>query len=319
MVCLKNIKKKNIIIISIFAIVIISFVCIFSYCIRRNYSISPFSLQISSFGDTLEETNIKHIKFNKKAIEQIEKYGKVTNEVYKVKNKDLDDSVRGNILEFASNNGLKVNYFQNHITAFNDSESFNGTVFDEDMLKEAETKYKDQVADVIKAFALDDKISVSDFNMDVCNFVSFTNDKGEEIENQPSEVSFCHTLDLDTDMECEGTIPYINVDIDTKGKITNLDYVYYDIEKINKKYKLKTLQEIKYDVENNNNILINEWNMDTKDCTINDVSLILYVEGSVENIKYIVPYYKLAYIEGEKTKIEIILPAIKNKYMRLMG
>ena len=317
------------------SIVITVFMLIFSIIggtVSYASKIDSNKLEISALGFYADEVAIESAVCGDGFQEELNKLGVETDEVYKVENELISKEVLKELQSYLDMNVISVdtederkNYvgeedvmlnlttakevIYSKTTAENDAK-----YIDKYTVENAKSIYRDKIESIIRILGLDG-YTVDDFVSYVSEYETYTDADGVEHKEICGIALECQ-LAVDTNLECEGVIPFVRLDIDANGEINNLFYLDKSVEKIDSGYELKNMEEIISDIENDNNVLTENVTGTGEEVVLEDVEMKMYSEGAGTAQKYMIPYY---YITGNENgnEVEIIMPAIKNEYLKV--
>lgn len=326
-------KKKIVkVIILIFSIMIVGYLTIIaSEVIDKEFIKSKLAqigkIKVSYFaGDLPQELRLNEIGFSDTATQKIKKYTKQdTDQVYKVYNFSFSNKIKKNIEKFADKYELECNYEELGVSLEckrdgEDNRDDEELVFTKEEITNAKKIHKNKLKELLQVFNLDKTYSVNDFSVETRLLVSFTDSTGHTRENEPLNVSFVLGLkdkNKPSYMKFDGNTPSLSITLNKDGKILGVSYEDLNIKKTGKKYKLRSFEEIKSDILNDKNVMV-EGGIDASlNGYVDDVELVLYKSFN-EDERYMIPYYRMRGYNGTDTlddDIYIFMTAIKDEYI----
>lgn len=302
-------------------------------CASKELSYTPIAL--NPLGYSASDGNVSEVEFKSEA----KKIKSKSLNVYKVEpvtyeQKEIDKLVKkldlGNkVKKDTTNKSMEVYTGENGAHLFYTKDS--GTIE-----YVAESKLENQNR------AITGKISNSDYrkkaesflkNLECINYKEYSFDRiepSETIEYYPSddaketvkevtkyEVIFKkNTVD---EYEFDGIGPGIKVEYDASGEVTSFISIAKEFKKINnQKYNTKSIKDIKKNILNKENVLMDDIYGENNQIIIDSCELVLYSDAANVNQQYAVPHY---FLTGKNKntgdKCEILMPAIEDKYIEL--
>ena len=181
----------------------------------------------------------------------------------------------------------------------------------------------EECIEILRILDIEDVYNMDELKVGVTNFITFTDKDGNVKDNQPAAIDFYSNMKIDSKYESDGHPPQICISINSQGKLETLRYTYYEVKKINKEYEFKTFDEIRADIQNENNVVVDfvygepiEGGVENwQDITINDIEVVMDCPSDNKNFNNIVPYYVMTGYNKRNDEITITMPAIKNKYL----
>lgn len=328
-------KNKKVVIVCLFLVVIIG-VIPFIYNNYKNRSRErETKIEVKALGYYADEGTVDNVEYSKNFSVELDKLGSKTDEVYRIKNEIVDSTTIEQIKNYFKMKSCKKlskggydNYQSEEKTISNlktgkelfytnnqKEESFISEVMPQYNIDNAKVLYRDKINEIIDLFGLKYKCDKSSFKSYISEYIEYEDKDGNEYE-KPSKIGFKCDIALDSELECEGIVPSIRFEVNNKGDIVSIFYIEKELKKLDSTYKLKNIDEIIKDIENDNNVLVGNLVEEGADIVLEDVSLKLYSDEGGSAQKYMIPYYNIIAKNGEEN-VTILMPAIKNSYIHL--